>query len=176
MHKYLNKLGVRDDDICTPGTTDDDGGSERMKMFRKEREEYGFDSRETWALEFTAALWLYEHLKMYKKKAGKMINLSFHKFRISEIKVDPKVWETREFGDIEKYISVGEEKEMTQEEAIDLCCRYLKHYIKTEKRQKKACKKHGNSIYVSSIQETIDAYESRQAFHIFAEISPAMWW
>ena len=176
MHKYLNELGVKDDGICVPGTTDNDGGSERMNIFEKEREEYGFDSRETWGLEYTAALWLYEHLKMYKEKAGEIVNLNFHRFNISEVKVDPKIWETEKISDIQDHVSIGEEKEITQEEAIDLCCEYLEHYIRTEERQEQAEKEHKNTRLASIIQETIDAYEVKHAFHVFAEISPAMWW
>lgn len=176
MHRFLNEIGIKDDHICAPSTTDDDNGSERMELFIKEREEYGFDQRETWSLDFTAALWLYEHLKMYKEKAGEIVNLSFHRFNISEVKVDQKIWETEKISDIQDHVSTGEEKEITQEEAIDLCCDYLEHYIKTEERQEQAEKEHRNTRFASMIRETVDAYEAKQAFHIFAEILPAMWW
>ena len=39
----------------------------RNQKWRKEVEEYGFDERETWNLDFTFFCWLYERLKKYKE-------------------------------------------------------------------------------------------------------------
>ena len=39
----------------------------RNQKWKKEAEEYGFDERETWNLNFTFLCWLYERLKKYKE-------------------------------------------------------------------------------------------------------------
>ena len=39
----------------------------RNQKWEKEREQYGFDERETWNLDFTFFCWLYERLKKYKE-------------------------------------------------------------------------------------------------------------
>lgn len=174
MHGFLNEIGIKDDHICVPSTTDDDNGSKRMELFIKEREEYGFDQRETWSLDFTAALWLYEHLKMYKKVS--CVDLSYHRFDIKKVIVSDRIWSEKKVSEIEKHITKSEPVEMTQEEAVSLCCSYLEHYIRTEERQKKAEKEHKESRFAALVQEAIDAVEAAQAFHIFAELMPAMWW
>ena len=37
-------------------------------------------SRECWSLDYELIKWLNEHLKTYKKEAGKVVNLEFYKF------------------------------------------------------------------------------------------------
>ena len=39
----------------------------RNQKWEKEREQLGFDERETWSLDFTFFCWLYERLKRYKE-------------------------------------------------------------------------------------------------------------
>ena len=39
----------------------------RNQKWEKEREQYGFDERETWNLDFTFFCWLYERLRKYKE-------------------------------------------------------------------------------------------------------------
>lgn len=53
---------------------------DREAIWEKERQIYGFDNRETWSLDFTFYLWLYERLMMYKEIGGQVINLSYHRF------------------------------------------------------------------------------------------------
>ena len=70
--KYLDDIGVTKE--CYMFSTDDP----RQPIWDKEKEEYGFDARETWALDFTFYCWLYERLKMFLNV--NCINLEFHKF------------------------------------------------------------------------------------------------
>ena len=49
-------------------------------MFEKEREIYGFDSRETWSLDYVFYMWLYERLKMFVEIGGQVVDLNYHKF------------------------------------------------------------------------------------------------
>ena len=48
--------------------------------FWKQRRQYGFDQRETYALNDTFYCWLYERLRMYVDKASKIIDLEYHRF------------------------------------------------------------------------------------------------
>lgn len=75
LRKYLDDIGVVD----RPDTFRPD--DERQPKWKEEREIYGFDSRETWALNHTFYLWLYERLMMYKEIA--IVDLTFHKFDYS---------------------------------------------------------------------------------------------
>ena len=61
-HKYL-------ENILPKGKTPYDfefNDEIRNQKWEKEREQYGFDERETWNLDFTFFCWLYEHLRKYK--------------------------------------------------------------------------------------------------------------
>lgn len=72
--KYLDDIGKDYSWVWKPE------GSERDELFEKEREVYGFDSRETWSLDTVFYMWLYERLKMYKEYAGEIVDLNYHKF------------------------------------------------------------------------------------------------
>lgn len=70
--KYLDDIGITKN--CYMFSTDDP----RQPIWDKEKEEYGFDARETWDLDFTFYCWLYERLKMYVDV--NCIDLTVHKF------------------------------------------------------------------------------------------------
>ena len=97
--KYLDDIGEDYSWVWKPE------GSERDELFEKEREIYGFDSRETWSLDYVFYMWLYERLKMYIEYAGEIVNLDFHKF-------------------------VYKEKEYTQRELINMMIQRLEYYFK----------------------------------------------
>lgn len=99
--KYLDDIGEDYSWVWKPE------GSERDELFEKEREIYGFDSRETWSLDYVFYMWLYERLKMYIEYAGEIVNLNFHKF-------------------------VYKEKEYTQFELINTMIERLESYFKKE--------------------------------------------
>lgn len=112
-HKYLDELGVAPEfrmDCCTPA------GDEREVQWAQERKEFGFDSRETWALELSFYCWLYERLKMFLDV--NCIDLTFHKFEY-------------------------EGEELTQQECIDRMLEGLKialfkeDYHQTDEERKK---------------------------------------
>jgi len=70
--KYLDDLGVK--------KRWDQINDEREKRWKKQRETYGFDDRETWNLDSAFYEWLYERLMMYKEIGGKIVNLDSGKF------------------------------------------------------------------------------------------------
>lgn len=53
----------------------------RAEAWAKQREEYGFDERETWSLDAAFAQWLYERLLMYKEI--NIVDLTYHKFDVN---------------------------------------------------------------------------------------------
>lgn len=71
---YIDELGI-DFEETPQGWNENDG---RQEMWAKERKKYGFDERETWSLEYTMNLLLYERLCMYKEVA--CIDLNYHRF------------------------------------------------------------------------------------------------
>jgi hypothetical protein len=50
----------------------------RGELWHKEREKYGFDSRETWDIGWSLELFLYERLCLFKKVNN--VDLAFHKY------------------------------------------------------------------------------------------------
>ena len=76
LSKYLKNLDLTEKDTPQYWEPND----KRQEQWKKEREEYGFDSRETWSLDYTFKLWLYERLSMYNEVAPKVIDTSFHKY------------------------------------------------------------------------------------------------
>lgn len=74
--KYLDEIGVSD----RPDTWCENEEDPREERWKIERETYGFDSRETWSLDFSFYLWLYERVKMYRDIAIDVVDLTFHNF------------------------------------------------------------------------------------------------
>lgn len=73
---YIEKLGIKLEE--TPQGWNE--GDSRQEFWSEERNKYGFDERETWSLNYTMNLFLYERLCMYKEIASKCIDLKYHKF------------------------------------------------------------------------------------------------
>ena len=44
---------------------------------------YGVDPRETYDLGMTWRMWMYEHLKMFRREAKDVVDLEFHKFEFN---------------------------------------------------------------------------------------------
>jgi hypothetical protein len=59
--KYIDELGIKFEDT-PPGLNSDDN---RQETWKNQREKYGFDERETWSLDYSFKLWLYERLCMF---------------------------------------------------------------------------------------------------------------
>ena len=143
-NKYLDDLGIPIDKYGTNFTSDTDSRNENWK---KEREIYGFDSRECWNLDNTFIQWLYSHLMMYLEDATSVINLEYHKF-----KFDGKTY--------------------TQKEAIDFILKRLKDsliYSYVDKSYDLNVNKRINK------EEEIEngVYD---AIRMWAEIYGACWW
>lgn len=187
-HKYLNKLGYRDDCGYFPDNASLKGLSEaNRKQARKDREKYGFSSNECWNLDRTAAMWLYEHVLHYRKTAR--IDQEYHKFRIPVLRENSgydgeyAVWKEQAkdynpdnvpLDPPKHYLPVQEWH--TQAECMDICIGYLKDYLTYDtvvEPEYLDGGKTGKEIF----EEEDKATEKMQAaFRIYAEIAPAMWW
>ena len=164
-HYYLNKLGIKSDDPCIFNT----GNREySRRRYKKERLKYGFDSRELWSMDYTSACWLYEHIKLYKKIAGKIVDLNFRTFYIPILYDIPKD-ELEYNGKYPKNYLCTQIETRTQLEAIDFIIMYLSIYL--------TYKDSDENDTDEIIKQKSMAYEYLQgAFRIYAEILPSMWW
>ena len=72
--KYLSDIGLKKEDLYFLGEAKNDS---RYRLFREQREMYGFDERETWNLDIVFFVWLYERLMMYNEL--NIINTDCHK-------------------------------------------------------------------------------------------------
>ncbi len=72
MRKYLDDIGVKRKNRPEAWRN---GLKRRIKCWF-ERHAYGFDATETYDLDYTWHLWLYERLKMFKKYAIPMVDLT----------------------------------------------------------------------------------------------------
>lgn len=77
-NKYLDELGIPINEYGVNFLGEEDS---RMAMWKKQKEEYGFDSRECWNLDNIFVQWLYSHLMMYKEEASRIVDLTFHKVK-----------------------------------------------------------------------------------------------
>lgn len=160
-HKYLNDLGISSDELCIFNRAEDK--DERKARFKEQRKTYGFDDRETWSLDYTLIGWLYSHLKMFAEIGGEVVDFSFYKFKIPVLKEIPKEKLLYDcYGYCRKYHDEVFE-EHTEQEAIDICCEYLKFYL----------------INKDECEEEVDVRKNEHAkcaLKIVAEILPALWW
>lgn len=73
-HKYLYELETYEDFI------EDREYQESEDQWVEDRAVYGFPSYETYDLEDSFYLWLYEHIRMFMDKAEKEINFGYHRY------------------------------------------------------------------------------------------------
>ena len=76
-NKYLEDIGIDARNYATNFVSDDD---DRNEIWQKEKEEWGFDSRETWCMDRIFIEWLYCHLMLfqeYYQDTGRQIVIPF---------------------------------------------------------------------------------------------------
>lgn len=61
ISKYLTDIGLKESDLPWGWLPND----KRKEKWKLEQDTYGFDSRDTWWLDYTIALLIYTRLKMY---------------------------------------------------------------------------------------------------------------
>lgn len=80
--KYLDDLGLKIEEYGTNFMPDDDP---REEEWSKEREEYGFDNRETWNLDRIFIEWIYTRVLMYKECS--IVDTSFYKIPYKDVEI-----------------------------------------------------------------------------------------
>lgn len=143
-HKYLDDIGVDYSWVWNKENSD------RDERFEEQQKIYGFDDRETWNLDGTFYMWLYERLKMYVEIGGKIVDLNYHKFTFKG-------------------------KEYTQLEMINMMLERLEYYFNEDAIDDKIdeYKKQGMNI----LEADQKAYEPViEIGEIWAIVLPAMWW
>lgn len=80
--KYLDDLNIPINEYGTNFMPDDDC---RAESWSKEREEYGFDNRETWNLDRIFIEWIYTRVMMYKEYS--IVDTSYHKIKYKDTEI-----------------------------------------------------------------------------------------
>lgn len=165
-HKQLKKLGT------DPSVFFDDAKKKKPKKYlRKEMKKYGCTQREVYNFDMTMAMWLYEHLVMYKDYASGIIMLG-EEAGLYEVpvayekgKTDEELYE----GYVKRNEPVLETKreEKTLGECIDLMIRYLKCYIANDDDAEDS----GEFLF----SETKKIEYLKCALNIMAEVAPSLW-
>ena len=86
----------------------------RNQKWKKQQEEFGFDERETWNLDFTFFCWLYERLKRYKEI--NCVDLSCKIVKVNDEEKTLEEWIDIMINNAESLILI----DMISEEKIDL--------------------------------------------------------
>lgn len=100
-HYYFEQIGV------TPYCLDVEKLG-RGPRWKKQRQKYGFDDRQTWSLDFTMICLLYERLRMYKDTAT-MINLEWHQITVGKETKTQGQWIDELIKDCETYFKESDD-------------------------------------------------------------------
>lgn len=153
---YLDEIKKLGDVSADEFSVDD----KRHEQWKAEREKFGFDGRDTWALDFTMTKMLYERLRMYLDKADEIVNLSYH---------------TYEF----------EGKTYTQRELILEMIADAETFLKFEYNAVEELQKDWDGMTEKEIDANVElsakyeikAYEAKQRlWNIWATVQQQMWW
>ncbi len=165
-HKQIKKLGA------DASLYFDDAKKEKPKKYlKKEMKKYGCTQREVYNFDMTMAMWLYEHLVIYRDYASGIIVLD-EEGGLYEVLVAYEKDKTDE----ELYDGYTKRKEPALEtkreekplgECVDLMIRYLKHYIANDDDAE------GSSEFLISEAKKIEYLKC--ALNIMAEVAPALW-
>ena len=170
IHKGLRRFYNKGDSTdCIFNTNEKADSDSRKKLFKKQREKYGFDERETWSMDYTTITWLYTHLERYLAWAGKVIviegNNAYH-FITKVVKRDKNnnfVFDVvkddnQNIDGIELRLV---ERELSQKEIIEEIMLYFEPYLKGH----------------NSLEERLLSSElAKEGMRIYGEILPALWW
>ena len=93
-NRYLDDLGLDFFEYSVNWTVDNK--KKILKIWKRPRKKYGFDNRETYDMFIIYAEWLYSHFMMYRKRASKEVDLTYHRIefegkRYTEIEAIDKV-------------------------------------------------------------------------------------
>lgn len=161
MYKDLAIFDIKKTDPCVFQSQNEDKCG-RNEHFQSEREIYGFDSRETWELHYTTILWLYAHLKRYRKW-GKIIDMDgkeAHHYTVKIIKKDKhRNYICYEKGRYHKIQFQTKKRNLPYGKIIDLICEYFTQAI----------------LHWEEEESLANAF-AKKGMKLYAEILPSLWW
>ena len=182
VYKDLKKFYGEDDSTSTMFNTRKKAET-RQEEFNKQRKKYGFDERETWSLDFTSVQWIYAHLKRFKKWTDcELYHTPFNNYIVDVIKKDKdgnyiyhseeEILRTKKEDIVDDWINSEyktkrvvfeyEKKQISCGEGIDLILEYLESYLIDED--------------IDFDKESLSYPLAREAFRIYGEILPSLWW
>lgn len=100
---YWRNLGIEE-----PWFEEQEKDARRRITFQENKEKYGVDDRETWALDSATGYWLYARVRRYYDLASETINLTFHKFKIDGIEKTQREWIEEILDLLEQYLKEGD--------------------------------------------------------------------
>lgn len=146
---YENLAGVKKNAICVPNLPMSAIKKSERRYVARMRKKYGFAPAETYSLDYTAAIWLYEHLKGMLEIGGKIVNYDYD-------------WGADHWTEEEKAIFQKEGIDpKTDREVFEYICKLIED---------------GFKCFEEDDFETrlIDCF--KRAFRIWAEVMPRAWW
>lgn len=171
IHKGLRKFIKNVDETTCVFNTHAKVPKKRRELFKKQREKYGFDERETWSLDYTTITWLYAHLERYLAWGGNTVELfegSMHMFdvKVAE-KIDGKYVYDVVYDEKQRKFPVDVEisfveKKLYLGEVIQVIMDYFGEYLQ-------------NADFMSA-QEILTRKLAQEGIRLYAEILPALWW
>ena len=171
-HKYLNKLGIKSNSCSIFNPV-------RLFKFKelKQKRTHGFATwQEVGDLDTTSAMWLYEHIKVYRDTAMEIIDFD----------VDPSRYDIPVLYDLDeieyhmgnKLFPIAVTKEVieshSQLEAIDYIIKYLEYYL-TEPDFPSYDLPLEEAMNLVTYSEAKQWASLRCAFKIYAVIIGSMW-
>ena len=172
-HYYLDQLGLKPEDYdLSSYCKDPDRSKKDRKRLKKKHEKYGFWDSDTWNLDFTTALWVYEHLMSYRDTVSEIIDMS-DKVSIHLIhpRTDAAESELRDAvinrgkKDVKKIIFKSETRRMSVYDAIGAITDDFARYLTNNDTYKDALlKDFENTAYLQN------------AMHNYTDLLPGLWW
>lgn len=185
-HKYYDDLGLEKDAICLFNTDVKEKetvngkkkASKRQKKWNKMRKKYGFDSRETWSLDFTMNTWLHSHLKMFLDEASDTIDLSYHKVKIPVLVENPYFAIPKAKLHTLRHVRpfLVRKEHHTLQECIEIMIKYLEDVL-LEKETFPSEQQDGEESWNSSIiNDWCILLKQKAVYNILAECVHLLWW
>lgn len=136
LYKDLRKFDEEKIDKVLLFNTKEEFDKDCKELFKNQRKKYGFDERETWALNYTSILWIYCHLKRFRDW-GSMVEMedidetSHDNYVINIVKKDKNGdYIYKEIIDENHYIILEKESvKLPFGKVIDIICEYLEYFI-----------------------------------------------
>lgn len=167
IHKNLRKFFKNENETELVFNTKIPGDLKRRKRYKKQKENYGFDERETWNLNFTSITWLYSHLERLLKWSSEKIDYyeTHHIYTVPVLIKENNIYKY-EIIENEKYKEISlltEDKTLPVGKIIELILEYFSCYIKDDS---------------TMFEETYNLYDkiAQHGIKLYAKIFQSVWW